>query len=43
MIIKTTIFSTQFSHLGLYEMKQHKPWLDEECLRVLGQTQQAKI
>jgi len=19
--------------LGLYEMKQHKPWFDEECLR----------
>jgi len=24
-------------------MKQHKQWLDEEWLRFLGQTQQAKM
>jgi hypothetical protein len=43
MIIKTTIFSTQFKRLSLYEMKQQKPWLDEEYLRFLGQTQQSKM
>jgi hypothetical protein len=29
--------------LGPYDMKQHKPWFDEECLRFLYQRKQAKI
>jgi len=28
---------------GLYELKQHKPWFDEECLGFLDQRKQAKI
>ena len=33
--------STKVS-LGLYELKQHKPWIDE-CLRLLVQRKQAKM
>jgi hypothetical protein len=29
--------------LRLYELKQHKPWFDEECLRFLEQRKQAKM
>jgi len=29
--------------LGLYELKQHKPRFDEECLGFLEQRKQAKI
>jgi len=29
--------------LGLYELKQHKPWLDKECLHFLHQRKQAKM
>jgi hypothetical protein len=29
--------------LGLYERKQHKPWLDEECLQFLCYKNQAKM
>ena len=29
--------------LGLYKLKQHKPWFDEECLRFLDQRKQAKM
>ena len=29
--------------LILYEMKQHKPWFDEECSRFLDQRKQAKM
>ena len=29
--------------LGLYELKQHKPWFDEECLGFLDQRKQAKM
>jgi hypothetical protein len=28
---------------SLYEFKQHKPWLNEDCLRLLEQIKQAKI
>jgi len=30
-------------NLGLYELKQHKPWFDEEYLQPLVQRKQAKI
>jgi len=29
--------------LGLHELKQHKPWFDEECLGFLDQRKQAKL
>ena len=29
--------------LGLYELKQHKPWFHEEYLQLLVQTKQVKI
>ena len=29
--------------LGLQELKQHKPWFEEECLRFLDQRKQAKM
>ena len=29
--------------LGLYELKQHKPWFDENCLRFSEQRKQAKM
>jgi len=29
--------------LGLYELKQHKPWFDEECLGSLDQRNQTKM
>jgi hypothetical protein len=29
--------------LILYEMKQHKPWFEEECSRFLDQRKQAKM
>jgi hypothetical protein len=29
--------------LGLHKLKQHKPWLDEECLRSLDQRKQVKM
>jgi hypothetical protein len=29
--------------LGLHEIKQHKPWFDEECLSILDQRKQAKM
>jgi len=28
---------------GLYELKQHKPWFNEECSRFLYQRKQDKI
>jgi hypothetical protein len=29
--------------LGLHEMKQHRPWFDEECLGILDQRKRAKM
>ena len=29
--------------LGVHEMKQHKPWFDDECLDILDQRKQAKM
>jgi hypothetical protein len=29
--------------LGLYELKQHKPWFDEECSRFSDKRKQAKM
>jgi len=33
----------QLKSLGLHELKQHKPWFDEECLSFLHQKWQAKM
>ena len=30
--IKENIKTSVEESLGLYELKQHKPWFDEECL-----------
>jgi hypothetical protein len=38
------IFKTSAKEsLGLQELKQHKPWFDEECLGILDQRKQAKM
>jgi len=29
--------------LGLHELRQHKPWFEEECSRFLDQRKQAKM
>jgi len=41
--IKENIKTAPKESLGLYELKQHKPWFDEECLDFLDQRKQAKI
>jgi len=33
--IKENIKTSAKDSLGLYELKQHKPWFDEDCLRFL--------
>jgi hypothetical protein len=40
--IKVNIKTSAKESLGLHEMKQHKPWCDEECVGILDQ-KQAKI
>jgi len=35
------IKSSPKESLGLYELKQQKPWFDEEWLRILDQRKQA--
>jgi hypothetical protein len=35
--IKENIRTLTKENIGLYELKQHKPWFDEECLRYLDQ------
>ena len=32
-----------FVYHGLHELKQHKPWFDEECLHFLDERKQAKL
>jgi len=41
-IKETTKISAKDS-LGLHELKQHKPWLDEECLGFIVQRKQAQM
>jgi hypothetical protein len=41
--IKENIKISAKKSLGLHEMKQHKPWFDEECLDILDQRKQAKM
>ena len=40
--IKENIETSAKESLGLHELKQHKPWFDEECLCFLDQRKQAK-
>jgi hypothetical protein len=41
--IKDNIKTSAKESLGLHEIKQHKPWFDEECLGILDQRKQAKM
>ena len=40
---KENIKTSATESLGMYEMKQHEPWFDEECLGILDQRKQAKM
>jgi len=42
-IIKEKIKTSAKESLGLQELKQHKPWFEEECLCFLDQRNQAKM
>ena len=41
--IKENIRISAKENLGLYELKQHKPWFDEECSQFLEQRKHVKI
>ena len=41
--IKENIKTSSKESLGLHELKQHKPWFDEECLGFLDQRKRAKM
>jgi len=41
--IKENIKTSSKETLGLYELKQHEPWLGEECLRFLDRRKRAKM
>ena len=41
--IKENIKTSATESLGMHEMKQQKPWFDEECLGILDQRKQAKM
>ena len=41
--IKENIETSAEESLGLYELKQNKPWFDEECLGFLDQRKRAKM
>jgi hypothetical protein len=40
--IKENFKTSANESLGMYELKQHKPWFDDKCLGVLDQRKQAK-
>jgi uncharacterized FlaG/YvyC family protein len=42
-IIKENIKISAKDSLGMYELKQHKPWFHEECLRFLDQREHAMM
>ena len=42
-IIKKNIKTSAKESLDLNELKQHKPWFDEECLGYLDKRKQAKM
>ena len=39
----TNIKTSAKERIGLHELKQRKPWFDEECLHFLDKRKQAKI
>ena len=41
--IKEIIKTSAKDSLGMHELKQHKPWFDEECLGFLDQRKRAKM
>ena len=41
--IKENIKTSAKDSLGLYELKQHKPWFDEECVHFLDQRKRAAM
>ena len=41
--IKENILTSAKESLGLHELKQNKPWFDEECLHFLDQRKRAKM
>ena len=41
--IKEDIKFSAKESLGLCELKQHKPWIDEECLHFLDERKEAKM
>jgi hypothetical protein len=41
--IAENIKTSATQSLGYYELKQHKPWFDEECSKLLGRRKQAKL
>ena len=41
--IKENIKTSAKESLGLYELKQQKPWFDKECLGILDLREQAKM
>ena len=41
--INENIKTSAKGSLGLRELKQHKPWFDEECLHFLDKRKQAKL
>jgi len=41
--IKENIITSAKESLGLCELKQRKPWFDDECLHFLEQRKEAKM
>jgi hypothetical protein len=41
--MKENIKTSAKESLGLYDVKQHKPWFDEECSHFIDQRKQAKM
>ena len=41
--IKENVKTVAEDSLGLYELKQHKPWFDEKCSRFLDKRKQVKM
>jgi hypothetical protein len=41
--IKENSKTSAEENLGLHELKQHKPWFDEECLGFLDQRKQVEM
>jgi hypothetical protein len=41
--IKENIKTSAKESLGMYKLKHHKPWFDEECVKFLDRRKQAKM